>query len=494
MKNKKLTYCNPLSIPEIPHGTDDWCRTEHGMFSREIKPESIDKPDYRSISDPTVFYHDNKWYLYASYGMAWVSEDFCNFKHIRTEPYNPKYSPCITAWKGKYLLTSWFCPLYIGETPLGPFELMGDFIMPDGSEFTPCDPAIFCDDDGKLYLYAVEMRPYPNHEQMKLVIVGYELDNDDPRRIIKGPVDIIITDAEHHIWERHGKYNQEHSFGWCEGPHLLKHKGRYYLIYAAPDTCDSSYCMAVYYSDTNPLEGYVCQKKNPLTFHRWGIVSGAGHGCVEHGPNESLWAFYTIAAPYAHMYERRIGMDMVAVDENGELYCPFGVTDTPQYAPGTIEKPLLQGNSPKWGNLTAGVRPTASSCREGRDAIYATDESNLTFWLCDQADESPVLECDLSGVFEINAVRVYWREIGLDYKNGIRPESVRYLVEGLQKGKWIILIDATHNDEEKNIDYRECTSQICTKVRLKIEKIESGLQMGVIDFSVFGKWAKEREV
>ena len=42
------------------------------LFSHDIPPEGVNTPNYRSISDPTVFYHDNKWYLYPSYGMAWV--------------------------------------------------------------------------------------------------------------------------------------------------------------------------------------------------------------------------------------------------------------------------------------------------------------------------------------------------------------------------------------------------------------------------------------
>jgi len=95
IKNAFHTYCNPLPIPEIPRGKDEWYPYEEGMFSHENKPTSVTGPDYRSISDPTVFYYDNKWYLYPSYGMSWVTEDFEHWKHVRTEPYCPKYSPSI---------------------------------------------------------------------------------------------------------------------------------------------------------------------------------------------------------------------------------------------------------------------------------------------------------------------------------------------------------------------------------------------------------------
>ena len=86
-KDIKFTYCNPLSIPDIPQGKDDWYKFEEGMFSHNNKPDTVTSEDYRSISDPTVFYYDNKWYLYPSYGMAWVSVDFQNWEHKRTEPY-----------------------------------------------------------------------------------------------------------------------------------------------------------------------------------------------------------------------------------------------------------------------------------------------------------------------------------------------------------------------------------------------------------------------
>lgn len=481
-KDAKYTYCNPLSIPNIPRGKDEWYKFEKGMFSHENKPLSVATPDYRSISDPTVFYWDNKWYLYPSYGMAWVSEDFQSWTHVKTEPYCPKYSPSIIPWRGKFLLTAWYCPLYISETPLGPFENMGDFIDLDGKEFTPCDPGLFADDDGKIYLYAYQQDVEKDHHR----IVGYELDSNNPRQVVRGPMTIVDMNPEAKPWERHGLHGQNTYYGWVEGPHVLKHNGRYYMIYASPDTCDASYCMAVYYSDTDPLTGFVCQKKNPLTFSRNGIIAGAGHGSVEHGPNNTLWAFYTIACPYLHIYERRIGMDMVAVDGNGELYCPHGVTSTPQYIPGYLPDPISD-NHIGCTSLTGGVRPVASSCAEGRDAVYATDENNLSFWMPQDDDKNPSLECDLTGVFEVVASRMFWREINLDYAEGRAPFPIKYMIEGFCQGRWLTLLDMTQNAVEKNIDYQVFEPRLCSKVRLKMMGKSNGVKIGVIDFAVFGR-------
>lgn len=480
-KKARKTYVNPLSIPNIPRGKDEWYSCEHGMFSHENKPEFVKTPDYRSISDPTVFYYDNKWYLYPSYGMAWVSEDFVNWKHFRTEPYCPKYSPCIIPWKGKFLMTAWNSPLYVADSPLGPFEELGDFITKEGENYCPCDPAIFLDDDGRIYLYAF------HGENAKTMIVGYELDRDEPRKIISDRKVILMLDVEKNIWERRGYHKQDDTFGWVEGPHLLKYDGRYYMIYASSDTRDSSYCMAVYYSDTSPLDGFICQKRNPLTYNTCGLISGAGHGCVERGPNGTLWAFYTIPTPYTHCYERRIGMDIVAVDENKELYCPHGVTDTPQYGPGYVEN-CIENNSCGWLNLTGECRPDVSSVKEGRDAIYAVDESKITWWQPEDSDKEPTLMCDLEAEYEVFSSRIFWKEIGLDYGQGIIPGAIKYLIEGCRSGKWFTLFDATSNESEMNIDYREFDgSFICRKVRLKIVEKPKDLKIGVIDFTVFGK-------
>ena len=66
-------------------------------------------------------------------------------------------------------------------------------------------------------------------------------------------------------WECSGCSNQNMHFGWCEGPHMLKHQGRYYMIYAAPNTEFENYCMAVAYSDENPMGRFQSQLK---TFYR----------------------------------------------------------------------------------------------------------------------------------------------------------------------------------------------------------------------------------
>lgn len=484
-KNRPLTYCNPLPIPQIPRGKDRWYDDQYGMFSHENKPSNVTWPDYRSISDPTIFYWEDKWYLYPSYGMAWVSEDFATWQHVRTEPYCPKYSPSIIPWGEKFLMTSWCNPLYESDSPTGPFRELGPLVLPDGSTVLPSDPGIFLDDDGRIYLYEFYAKNNPGTRFFTSQIRGYELDTKDPTKVLRGPVVVAEIDPENRPAERGGNANQNHHFGWFEGPHMLKHNGRYYLITAAPNTEYEIYAMEAFYSDENPLEGFVYQKRNPLTRHTTGIVRGTGHGSVEHGPGNSLWAFYTVAVPYMHMYERRIGMDKVEVDENGELYCPYGVTDTPRIAPGEENAGADIGYLPLngWG------RPKATSEAPGREPIYASDGSSLTYWEPAKDDPTPTLTYDLTDPYVVGAVRIFWREKGLDYGNGILPGAFRYVVEGSTEEKpdeWFPLLDRSASDEEYNVDYRTFEEKECRFVRLRITGAPKGINPAVIDFTIFG--------
>ena len=90
------------------------------------------------------------------------------------------------------------------------------------------------------------------------------------------------------------------------------------------------------------------------------------------------------------------------------------------------------------------------------------------------------------GKFTIGAVRIFWREVGLDYKSGAVPAPVRYRVEGLVNGEWQTLIDRSDSEEEYNIDYRTFDEQLCTHVRLVITDWHEGIRPAVINFAVFG--------
>ena len=480
---KKKSYCNPLSIPDMPLGDN------YGADPMKYTEEP--RLDFRSISDPSVLYYDNKWYLYPSYGMFYVSEDFTNFKHVKTEPYNIGYSPSCIPHRGKFLLTAHSNGLFIGDSPTGPFSFVDDFIKVDGRKIRPIDSALFRDDDGRIYIYWFEQTIPDERGRFTAMTMGVELDGDDPRKFKTEPVLIHKFNPDHY-WERGGAYNQNYESGWVEGQWMMKHNGRYYMIYSSSGTEYPNYSMAAYYSDEGPLTGFKIQKHNPICRHEHGIVSGAGHGCIEHGPDNTLWAFYTITSPALHPFERRIGMDQVFVDENGELYC--NVTDTPQ---------LGYGETP--GNSDAGLLPVnarlrhrvrASSYASGRNGFYAMDESMLTWWQPEEGDDEPWVMMDLTADYTCEAVRIVWRDINMDVKNGILPGPYKYVVEqrlGVGSGEWETVLDMSDNNEDRIIDYKTFEPKLCREVRLRITDWPKGITPGVVSFTLFGKMEKRDE-
>ena len=90
-KETSLTYCNPIPLPDYPRGR--MCRPEHDSGSGWLNNGRWH--DFRETADPSVLYHDNKWFLYPSAGMAWVSEDFTTWKHVKMNLYDIGYAPTI---------------------------------------------------------------------------------------------------------------------------------------------------------------------------------------------------------------------------------------------------------------------------------------------------------------------------------------------------------------------------------------------------------------
>ena len=207
------------------------------------------------------------------------------------------------------------------------------------------------------------------------------------------------------------------------------------------------------------------------------------------GPDGTLWVFYTCIFCYNYKYERRIGMDPVGIDENGELYCP-ALTDTPQYAPGIMKHPEM-GNDTGWLPLTFMQWPTATSNAPGREAIYASDDSILTWWQPSEEDQSPAITYRLGTKtrYYVRSIRLIWRDIGMETLKNIHPGPFRYIVEyspdtGLSE--WKTLIDASNNTEDLCIDYRQTEPVKAYGIRLRILGAPEGITPGLISLTAFG--------
>ena len=91
------TFCNPTPLPNYPRG-------------RFSIPDDIafgwvnngERRDYREAADPSVLWHDGKWYLYASCGMAWQSSDFVSWEYCPMNVCDIGYAPTIMAHGGAF--------------------------------------------------------------------------------------------------------------------------------------------------------------------------------------------------------------------------------------------------------------------------------------------------------------------------------------------------------------------------------------------------------
>ncbi len=481
----KTTYCNPLCVEKIGNGR--WLDVSlGGMNVRNYN-------DYRSISDPSVIYHDGKWIMYASYSIAHVTEDFVHWDKVDIGIENLRYSPAVVEFRGKWYLSGHSMPeMYVADSPLGPFKHCGNLTDMHGNEMKVPDGCYFTEND-RLYFYWCEIRKPNEDEDVEWITgtVGAECDPDEPWKLISEPV-WINTFTPSKEWERHGEYNQNERIGWTEGQWMIKIGSRYYLLYSGSGTQYSSYACGIMYSDEGPLTGFKRQEKHdPLTRKPTGILRGAGHGSIAEGPDNTYWVFYTYFFGYNYKFERRVGMDPLGIDENGELFCPK-LTETPQFAPGVLKNPE-NGNDAGLLPLTFYQPVEASSFAPGRDPIYATDDSAITWWQPSADDKERWIEIDLAAEkgYNISSCRIMWRDIGMESLDGINPGAYQYIVEYKEpdSNEWKMLVDASKNEKDYSVDYRTFETVTARRVRLTILGAPKGITPGLISFTVFGKCA-----
>lgn len=464
-------YCNPLPIPNYPVGklARNLTRGEPndgGLWIAENKEQ------YRELADPAALWHEGAWYLYPSVDMAWVSHDEGRtWEHHPLNVRDLGYAPTIVRHGGRFLLMGSFSEIHESESPLGPFRSIGALQIPFGQGGLPVaiDPMLFSDDTGRLFFY---WGCTPNSG-----IWGVELDATTVTRPLGEPREMIPFDPKTFPWEAVGNQNQNRSLGWMEGAWMVKNAGRYHLVYCAGGTQFRTYAMGCYVSDS-PLGPFHPQPRNPIFRTTEGFSTGTAHGCFARGPEDRLWTFYTVLAGVVHGFERRIGMDPAAFDAEGNLYVPTA-TSTPQPIPADVE-------ATPWVPLNDGEPTFGSSSAPNTAGRLAADSSMMTWWLPTENDPQPTLTTSFP-TSEIRAIRVIWRDVGLDTPKGVNPGAFRYRVDAeTAPGEWTTIVDRSESGADFLIDYRECAPTTASRVRLLILGHPAGIQPAVAEFTVFG--------
>ncbi|HEX5399997.1 MAG TPA: family 43 glycosylhydrolase [Verrucomicrobiae bacterium] len=478
--------------------------------------------------DVTVIRDNGKYYMYCTGGGAWVSDDLLNWTLHRVA--NVPVAPDLVKYNGAFYM----CgnsenngTLFKADNPLGPFTRVGDWKnTPDvaGGWNSAFDMDIFVDDDNKPYLY------YPGRGVSGIYVVP--LDPNDLTRFAGPPIHLFGFNSAH-VWERYGEMNEYPDVAWIEGPWLQKHNGTYYLEYSASGTQWKTYAEG-YYTAKSPTGPFTYAPNNPLLRRTQGLVTGTGHGSIVEGPDGNLWQFYTIVLDNPPG-GRRIGMDPIAFDKDGNMSCR--ITDTPQWAPGVVADPAKNGDS---GSIPVSINKVRamnalsrfSSEQSGHYAAYAVDNSSGTWWEPAPDDAQPTLTLDLgpatrfdvTQLFKIDSVRLMFtgggrgfggrgfggRGFGRRGGPGAEPaatgtnttsamasapslpptDAYQYKIEVSTDGNsYTTVLDQSTNTIIRNTIFEEIPPTQCRFVRLTMINWPRATPLGIIEFTVFGNAA-----
>jgi beta-xylosidase len=280
-------------------------------------------------ADPDVMLVDGTYYLYpTTHGHGydvWTSTDLVNWKprgSVFKAPYGGAWAPDVFHNKrgdGKYYLYytdsgpnapehgPWGkrIGVAVSDSPLGPFE--DKAVLAEGS----IDAHLFQDDDGRSYLYYVEIA-----NGFKIFVQRMS----DPLTKQGDRVEVLHPTER---WEMVSGHV-------TEGPFMLKHNGTYYLMYSGTGADSPNYGIG-YATSKSPMGPFEKYAGNPIA-HRGEAaagqassgtqttVYGPGHHCVVTGPDGKLWMIYHQKYDDDTNYGRFLALDPIWFDDSGKLH------------------------------------------------------------------------------------------------------------------------------------------------------------------------------
>jgi beta-xylosidase len=160
------------------------------------------------------------------------------------------------------------------------------------------DAHMFRDDDGRYYLYYVQLPGFRIHVQpMK-----------SPTQKQGEPIELIYPTEP---WEKkRGDVT--------EGPWMLKHNGTYYLLYSGTGADSLDYAIG-YATATKPTGPFKKYAGNPIVA-RGKEALGPGHGCVVTDGDNNLWSVYHQQKDDTQRWNRFVCIDPLWFDEDGILH------------------------------------------------------------------------------------------------------------------------------------------------------------------------------
>ncbi len=289
-----------------------------------------------NLADPMVLEHEGVFYLYATGEVegdkgtrVYTSKDLVHWEKgpVVFRPGQPHvWAPDV--WRdpasGKFYLyytVNKNVGVAEADGPLGPFKIVREFFK------DAIDAHLFRDDDGKLYLYFVK---FPGFRIMVQPLAS-------PTELSGEPTFVLRPEAE---WEKRAGHV-------TEGPWMIKHRGRYYLLYSGSGADTPDYAVG-YATADSPLGPFQRAKNNPIISRGEGLF-GPGHGCAVRDSAGQWWHVYHQKNTDRREWSRFIAIDPLWFDADGTL--------TSRATRGTEHPAPVVG--PRRGNERTPVRPAA---------------------------------------------------------------------------------------------------------------------------------------
>jgi len=459
------TFCNPLDLPY--------------RFM-------LDQPSRREAADPTLVRFDGEYWLFASKsGGYWHTRDFQNWIFVEAKALPVEsYAPTAEVIGGQLYFYASGPVFRADDARAGNWTKVGQIPGWTG------DPDLFCDDDGRVYLYWGCSDKDPIKVQ--------EVDPKDGFKLIGAAVVCIAHNADHGF-EVGGEHNTnakpgnnpavdapQPSTGYNEGPWMTKHKGRYYLQYAAPGTSFRGYADGVYVAD-KPMGPFSYEPYSPFSHKPGGFLGGAGHSSTFQDNAGNYWHIVTATIARHHIYERRLALYPMTFTAHGQMVCNTVLGDLPQFTPdsGPFE---VMANQPGWMELAGGKPVTASSAYKGCPPRKAVDEDIQTWWSAATGEAGEWLRVDLTKPCRINAFQLNFADDGSTVLGRLTQDAYRYVVEISADGtNWTMAVDRRENTKDAPHEYVPLTTPITGRfVRITNQHTPANARFSVSGLRVFG--------
>jgi len=442
----------------------------------------LDEPSRREAADPVIVLFKDQYYLFASKsGGYWISDDLVNWRPIKPVGLPLEdYAPAVIEIKNKLYFTAFNTgAVFTSDNPA------------EGSWYKAAeipqypDPALFLDDDGRLYMYSGCSNNGPIDVQ--------EL-NAETFETIGQSIECFRPDFLQRGWEVFGDDNLGGAMGseviyapWVEGPWMTKHNGIYYLQYAAPGTQWKAYADGVFTSNS-PTGPFQYAEYNPFSYKPSGFIAGAGHSCTFKDKQGHYWHIATMVISVNHVFERRLGLFPVGFTPEVQMFTNTYLADLPQQIPGAVDRPE-QDNLRGWMLLSYHCPVKASSTIEEFPTQNAVDEEIRTWWSAQTGDAGEWLMIDLEENCAVNALQINFADQNTRIFDNSLKLCHQYLISASDDGnEWREIVDKRNNHQDVPHDYVELDrTENARFIRIENVSTPAAGKFALSGLRIFGK-------